>query len=120
MLEFSEGDIEFLYTMKLVPPKCLQSIIYPYIIYKNTIHWKYWHYSSWHFSLTSMYLHKILFSSLYKNLRTRTEFLEMYGKGARINEFSITQYKIQPPLILRLERIVYVLGSSTTHTNGDN
>jgi hypothetical protein len=92
MLEISEGDIEFLYTMKLMPPKCLRSIIYPYIIYK-----KYYSLKVLTLFILALFIDKhvfayiISFKALYKNLRTSTELLEMYGKGASINEFSITQ-----------------------------
>ena len=57
---------------------------------------------------------------LYKHLRTHTNFLEMYGKWACIHEFSITQSKFQPSLILRFGKRVHVLGIGTTYTDWDD
>ena len=48
------------------------------------------------------------FKLLYKWLKTCTRFLQTYGKWVCIREFGITQYQVQPSLILRLGKIVRV------------
>ena len=51
MREIGEGDIIFLYIVKLVPPKDLGSIVHFDTIDNNTIHQKHKHYVSWQYSL---------------------------------------------------------------------
>ena len=61
-----------------------------------------------------------LILSLYKHLRARTNFLEMYNKWACIHDYIITRQMFQLSLILRLCKIVHVLGIGTTCINWDN
>jgi hypothetical protein len=87
-------------------------------IHSTTTHYKHQYYSSWHCSLTSMYLHIILFYiSLYKHLRASTLiFLKcMVNEHVSMNLVSLSK-KLQPSLVLRLDKIMRVVGISITHT----
>lgn len=57
---------------------------------------------------------------LYKHPRACTNFLKMYDEWACTRKFNITQYKVQPSLILRRGKIVACLNISTTRTNCDD
>ena len=123
MWEISEGGIEFLYVVKLVPPKdsrkCCSSRYYSLkLSFLTTIFTKkltlfiltYWQ--------TYICIYFILF--LYKHPRACINFLKMYDEWACTRKFNITQYKFQPSFILRRDKIVTYLGICTTCTNWNN
>ena len=100
--------------MRLMPPKDLERIVHA-----NTIRWKnlldntmYWNYR-YLFILTPIHFRiRNLFLSLYKHLTSRINLLKLYvfTNLVRLN------WKIQPWLILRLDKIVHVFINNTTRT----